>query len=223
MRIETGHFQLSFSQEDAKFAQRISAEIERLYMQITTEFAIPDPGTRYQFMLCRDVGEYLRETGKDKDCYELWMVGWADYSQKKLCILSPHVVTDRAEREMEQVIVHEITHIALDSLGNPEDMNICLAEGIAVSYADQIDVREIADQEPPSFWNIYEEPGFYEYSGYQYSGIYVRHLLRLYGTEFFKELYTGRRDIRRYITPDFEKEALQAFMKENSGKRECKK
>lgn len=211
MMIQTKHFELSFCENDAAYAVKISRMIEDVYSQIITTFALTDSEETYRFVLCRDVQEYIRETGKTADDYEQWMVGWADHRQKKLCILSPCAVTDRTETEMDKVIVHEIVHIALDTLGDPDDINICLAEGIAVFYANQIDRNEIDTENPPSFWSIYEEAGFYEFGGYQYSGIYVGYLLHRYGAEVFKALYTGERDIQPYITETFEKDALAAF------------
>lgn len=223
MMIQTKHFELSFWEDDAAYGAKISMLIEDVYSQITTTFKISDAEETYRFVLCRDVPEYLRETGKTVDNYEPWMVGWADHRQKKLCILSPRVVTERTETEMDKVIVHEIVHIALDTLGDPDEINICLAEGIAVCYANQIDKNEIDIENPPPFWSIYEEAGFYEFGGYQYSGIYVWFLLRCYGAEVFKELYTGKRDIHPYITETFEKDAMTAFFQEGTRKGEfCK-
>lgn len=216
MLIQTNHFKLSFGEDDASYAEKTATRIEDIYSRIIATFRIPDAEESYCFILCRDVPEYLRETGKTMDNYESWMVRWADYVRKKLCILSPRVLLDRTESEMDKVIVHEIVHIALDALGNPDEINICLAEGVAVFFADQIDRNKIDIENPPSFWSIYEEAGFYEFGGYQYSGIYVWYLLSLYGTEVFKELYTGTRDIHPYITETFEKDALAAFFREKT-------
>lgn len=221
MKIRTKHFELSFGEDNAAYGEKVSMVIEDVYSRVTTTFQISDAEKTYRFVLCRDVPEYLRETGKTAENYEPWMVGWADYRRKKLCILSPRGVTDRTE--MDKVIVHEIVHIALDALGDPDEINICLAEGIAVFYADQIDKNEIDIENPPPFWSIYEEAGFYEFGGYQYSGIYVWYLLHRYGTEVFKELYTGKRDIHPYITETFEKDAMTAFFQEGTRKGEfCK-
>lgn len=216
--IQTKHFEICFCESDADYGAKISTMIEEVYSQIATTFSISDSKETYRFVLCANVPEYLRETGKTVDDYEPWMVGWADHRQKKLCILSPRAVTDRTESEMDKVIVHEIVHIALDALADPDDINICLAEGIAVFYANQIDKNEIDTENPPSFWSIYEEAGFYEFGGYQYSGIYVGHLLHRYGAEVFKALYTGKRDIHPYITETFEKDALTAFFREETQK-----
>ncbi len=221
MMIRTKHFEICFCESDADYGIKISTIIEDVYSRITTSFSITDSEETYRFVLCRDVPEYLRETGKSADHYEPWMVGWADHRQKKLCILSPHAVTDRTESEMDKVIVHEIVHIALDPLGDPDDINICLAEGIAVLYANQIDRSEIDMDDPPSFWSIYEEAGFYEFGGYQYSGVYVWYLLHCYGAEVFKALYTGKTDIHPYITETFEKDALTAFFRKKTRKGEC--
>lgn len=214
MTLETQHFHLSFCAEDRVFAEKIVELIEGVYSQIIATFEISDSGEMYRFVLCEDIPEYLQETGKRADEYESWMIGWADYSRKKLCILSPRAVLNRTELDMEQIIAHEIVHIAFDSLGNPDEMNICLAEGIAVLCANQIKKDEINIENPPSFWDIYDENGFYEYAGYQYSGVYVRYLLRYYGSEVFKELYIGKRDIRPYITENFEKDALLDFLEQ---------
>lgn len=223
MMIQTKHFEIFFCESDTDYGSKMSTMIEEVYSQITTTFMIPDSEETYRFVLCRDIPEYLRETEKTVDDYESWMVGWADHRQKKLCILSPRAVTDRTESEMDKVIVHEIVHITLDVLADPDDINICLAEGIAVFYANQIDRNEIDMDDPPSFWSIYDEAGFYEFGGYQYSGVYVWYLLHRYGTDVFKALYTGQRDIHPYITATFEKDALTAFFREETPKGEfCK-
>lgn len=218
MMIHTKHFEVSFENVDAAYGAKISTLIEDVCSQIITTFALADSEETYRFVLCRDVQEYIRETEKTVENYQPWMIGWADHRQKKLCILSPRAVTDRTETEMDKVIVHEIVHIALDALGDPDDINICLAEGIAVFYASQINKNEIHMENPPSFWSIYEEAGFYEFGGYQYSGIYVVYLLHRYGAEVFKALYTGERDIHPYITETFEKDALAAFFREETQK-----
>lgn len=220
MRIQTKHFEISFCKEDADYASKISVLIEDVYSRITKTFQLSDMEETYRFVLCRDVPEYLIETGKTAENYEPWMVGWADYPKKKLCILSPSAVTDKTETEMDKVIVHEIVHIALDALGDPDEVNICLAEGIAVYYANQIDHNEIDAENPPSFWSISDEAGFYEFGGYPYSGVYAGFLLQRYGADVFKALYTGERDIRPYITASFEKNALAAFFREETRKGE---
>lgn len=128
--IQTKHFEISFWEDNADYGAKISTMIEDVYSQIITTFALSDTKETFRFVLCRDVPEYLRETGKTVDDYEL--------------------------------------HIALDALGDPNDINICLAEGIAVFYANQVDRNEIDRDDPPLFWSIYEEAGFYEFGGYQF-------------------------------------------------------
>lgn len=70
MTTQTKHFELSFWADDAAYGAKISMLIEDVYSRVTTIFKIPDAKETYRLVLCRDVSEYLRETGKTADHYE---------------------------------------------------------------------------------------------------------------------------------------------------------
>lgn len=57
-----------------------------------------------------------------------------------------------------------------------------------------------------------DEDYFYDNAGYDYSGVYMGHLLAVVGVETFKKIYTGEEDPIKYFTPGFEKDALIAIL-----------
>lgn len=140
------------------------------------------------------------------------MVGNAEYNEKRICILSPNVVTDRSFDDMLSVIRHEIVHIAFDQLGNADEVNLLLAEGIAVAVADQICLDELDETDYPEAKLLQDEDYFYDNGGYMYSGVYVLYFLKKYGTDVFKKLYAGEDNIDKYLYEGFELEAIKELI-----------
>lgn len=215
MHCKTECFDLYYNEIDENLIDEIISIADSSFAKVICDFNITVPGERYAFFLCKDVEEYITCTGKKKEDYREWMVGWADYNLKKLCIISPRVVADRSPEDMKKVIVHEIVHIALDLLGNPDDVNIFLGEGIAVAYAEQIESEYLSLNDYPAISDIYSEDGFYENNGYNYSGVYIKHFIELYGVECFKKVYIGEENILKYIEDGFEYNAIAKYLGAN--------
>lgn len=135
MYDRTTYFDLYYDVQDEALIKDLRRTIDTAFERILSDFDLPVPDERYSFFLCRDAAEYITRTGKTAEEYEEWMVGWADYRLRKLCILSPRVVADKPPEEMRKVVIHEIVHLALDSLRSTDETEIFLAEGIAVAYA----------------------------------------------------------------------------------------
>lgn len=155
----------------------------------------------------------MEYTGKSKETYQDWMVGNVDYSRKRLCILSPRVVYDRSYEEMMKVIVHEIVHIAMDSLADADKVELWIAEGIALLYADQIELEYISETDFPKLNNLIGEDDFADNAGYDYAGIYVWYFIEKFGADIFKRVYMGLEQTGKYLYPEFEKEAVISFLR----------
>ncbi len=216
MHYKTEYFDLYYNEIDKDLIDEIIRIADSSFARVICDFNITVPNEMYSFFLCKDVEEYIACTGKKKEDYREWMVGWADYKLKKLCILSPRVVADRSPEDMKKVIVHEIVHIAFDSLGNPDEANIFLGEGIAVAYAEQIESEYLNLNDYPTISDIYSEDGFYENNGYNYSGVYIKYFIELYGVECFKKVYIGEENIFKYVEEKFEYNAIAKYLNTNS-------
>ncbi len=209
MYDRTTYFDLYYDAIDEPLIKDLRQTVDTDFERILSDFDLPVPGERYFFFLCRDVAEYIARTGKTAEEYEEWMVGWADYHSRKLCILSPRVVADRTPEEMRKVVIHEIVHIALDSLQAADRTGIFLSEGIAVAYAGQIAPEALDLENYPSILEIWSEDDFYDNGGYDYSGVYIRYFLKKYGTERFKKIYAGEDGLFQWIGEGFERDAIE--------------
>ena len=168
---------------------------------------------KFDFFLCPDVDSFIEYTGKSKETYQDWMVGNADYNRKRLCILSPRVVYDRSCEEMMKVIVHEVVHIAMDSLANADEVELWIAEGIALLRAGQVEPGYISETDFPKLNNISGEDDFVDNGGYDYAGLYVWYFIEKFGTDIFKRVYMGLEQVGKYLYPEFEEEAVMSFLK----------
>jgi hypothetical protein len=208
-KIETRHFNVNYSEKDEYIVEQISKLIDDTYENIIHSFDLSGDVEKFEFILCPDVTTFIEKTGKTAEQYQEWMVGNADYIQRKVCILSPNAVTDRSFEEMLAVIKHEVIHVAFDQLQNADEADIMIAEGIAVALAEQIDVQFINDKEYPDVRKLSEEEYFYENDGYLFSGVYILHLLRRCGNEKFKKIYAGEESIETYLYEGFEIDAIR--------------
>lgn len=113
---------------------------------------------------------------------------------------------------MLSVIRHEIIHIAFDQLGDADETNILISEGIAVALANQVDKSALSLTDFPKAEKLMDEEYFYDNAGYDYSGVYMSYLLAIVGVETFKKIYTGEEDPTKYFTYEFEKKALMRIL-----------
>lgn len=161
-----------------------------------------------------DVQSFKGLAGKSDDEYQEWMVGNTDYEEKKLCLLSPNVVRDRTFEDMLKVCKHEVIHIALDQLGDPDDAGILISEGAAVAFAEQINIPNLSLEDYPLANKLSDEDYFYENNGYLYSGVYVLYIIKKYGIDAYKRIYMKEEALDKYLYEGFEKDAIQSLLLE---------
>ncbi len=212
-RTETMNFRIFYAEADTEMIETIKEKIQNTYTKVRQEFSIAMDAERFDFFLCPDVDSFIEYTGKSKEAYQDWMVGNADYNKKRLCILSPRVVHDRSYEDMMKVIVHEIVHIAMDSLADADEVEAWIAEGIAIFYAGQLKMEYIRETDFPKLDKLIGYEDFADNGGYGYAGIYVWYFIGRFGFDIFKRVYMGLEQAGKYLYPEFEEEAVWAFLK----------
>lgn len=213
-KIDSKYFTVCYDEKDNNVIDRILAVIDTTYESIISTFNLKKDAARFTINLCPDVATFKELTGKSDDEYQDWMVGNADYVKRQLCILSPNVVHDRSFEDMIKVCKHEVIHIAFDQLGDPEKTNILISEGIAVAFAEQIDISWLELNNYPLAERLSDENYFYENNGYLYSGVYVLYIIKKYGADVFKRIYANEESLEKYLYEGFEKDAIQSLMLE---------
>ena len=214
--IESEYFTVVYDEKDNNVIDSILAVIDTTYENITDIFNLKKCSSRFTIYLCPDVKAFKELTGKSDDEYQDWMVGNADYVNRRLCILSPNVVHDRTFEDMIKVCKHEVIHIAFDQLGDPDKTDIFIGEGIAVALAEQIDVSSLEPDNYPMADKLSDEEYFYENNGYLYSGVYVLYIIKKYGAEVYKRIYAGDEPLEKYLYEGFEKDAIQSLLIESN-------
>ena len=209
--VGTDHFRVFYDKKDERFISRIVSALEEAYRSVTDKFGLRNDTGRFDLILCPDVNTFKEKAHKTDEEYQPWMVGNADYSRRRLCILSPGAVRDRSFEDMLKVIRHEAIHIAFDALQNADTANIMVAEGIAVALAGQIEKDRLSETEYPDARKLTGEEYFFENDGYLYSGVYVLHLLGLCGKDTFKDIYAGNASMEPYLYNGFEADAIRNF------------
>lgn len=211
-RQETARFILHFSEDDREIMERMARRADETYERVARAFDIPPAAEKFDFWLCPDVRSFMDLTGKGPETYQAWMVGNADYEKRRLCVLSPRTVRDRTMEAMEQVVSHEIVHIAMDALCPGDKCPIWLSEGIATLWAGQ--VAPDADRPVPRIAGWTDGIAFADNAGYDYAGVYVWYYMEKYGAERFRRVYAGE-DAGLY--PGFEEEAVAAWQASGQG------
>lgn len=211
---ETRYFNLFYSKEDENILQRISTLIDATYENVINMFGLRTDTDKFEFVLCPNVSVFKKEAEITDERYKEWMVGNTDYAHRKICVLSPDAVTDRAFDDMLSVMKHEVIHLAFDQLGNENQANMMLSEGIAVALAGQINICQLNKDRYPDVRKLSDEQYFYENHGYLYSGAYVLHLLKKCGAESFKKVYCGEETIDSHLYDGFERDAIDELLNE---------
>lgn len=209
--VKTKYFNVFYDEKDANIMDRILSVIDSTYENITRIFDLQKEDMTFALYICPDVESFKMLTGKSDEEYQEWMVGNADYANKRLCLLSPNVVRDRSFEDMLKVCKHEIIHIAFDQLCNPDEIDIFVAEGVAVAFAEQIDVSCIEVGNYPLAKCLSDENYFYENNGYLYSGVYVLYIIKKYGVEAYKRIYMGEETLDKYLYDGFEEDAIRCL------------
>ncbi len=115
---------------------------------------------------------------------------------------------------MIKVCKHEVIHIAFGQLANPDAADIFIAEGIAVAFAEQINIPGLDPENYPPANMLSDEDYFYENNGYLYSGVYVLYIIKKYGADAYKRIYTQEDSLDKYLYEGFEKDAIQSLLSE---------
>ncbi len=209
--IKSEYFNVFYDEKDVNVIDKVLSVTDGTYENITRVFDLKREKTTFALYICPDVENFKMLTGKSDEEYQEWMVGNADYANKRLCLLSPNAVSDRTFEDMLKVCKHEIIHIAFDQLCNLEETNIFIAEGVAVAFAEQIDISRIDAENYPLAKRLSDEEYFYENNGYLYSGVYALYIIKKYGVEAYKRIYIGEEDLDKYLYDGFEKDALDSI------------
>ena len=208
-RIETDHFTLFHDARDRALVETWSRRVDEAFERVTRDFALETPEEKFSLYLCPDVPTFMAYAGKTPETYETWMVGNTDYDRRRLCVLSPRVVTDRPPEAMDQVLTHEIVHIAMDALCSGEECPLWLGEGIATLYAEQVYAGSV--ETCPLISELEED--FAGNGGYDYAGAYVWYLMDRHGAERFKRVYAGEEPASAVLYPGFERDAVIAWQR----------
>lgn len=210
--VNSKYFNIIYKENDSNIIEQIINLIDTTYEKITKIFKLNHDNNKFTLYVCSDVEEFKKQTGKTDNEYQEWMVGNANYTDKKLCILSPNVVRDRSLEDMFKIFKHEVIHIALGQLETPDNVNIFIVEGIAVAFAEQINVSGLELDNFPSANKLIDKNYFYENKGYLYSGVYVLYILKKYGFDVFKKIYKNEVRLDDYLYDGFENDAIQSLL-----------
>ncbi|MBQ6552359.1 MAG: hypothetical protein IJL83_01895 [Clostridia bacterium] len=211
---EHNHLFFAFDEIDKDISAMIIQIAENMYDRLISQFELPDSKEKYTLTICPDIKTFMEQSGKAEETYQPWMVGNANRTKRSLCILSPRIVSDRSLEDMLCVVKHEITHIALNALNpkDPDDMSMCLSEGIAVYMAEQIYPNRLDINNFPKVKELDDEKFFYEHDGYNYSGVYIGFLIRKYGTKVFSNIYAETECFDNYLYDGYEIDAIKSFI-----------
>lgn len=210
--IETTHFTVFYSKEDCGIVNQVVAAAEDMYEHTTKQFDLTCSKTPYRLYLCKDVESFRYHAHKNEDEYQEWMVGNVDPYRNEICILSPRVIPNRDMDNMLCVVRHEVVHSIFNELIPPEEMNIVLAEGIAVALAQQINLCSLHRDTIPLMSDLLNEAYFYSNPEYDFAGAYVEYFLRKYGNKAFLLIYQGKEDVRKYFYEGFERDAIKNLL-----------
>lgn len=212
--VQTKHFKFIFAKEDREFVHSFSYYLENQYVNLCNLIHVKESNQLYEFYICNCIDDYVLATNKKKEEYQDWMVGWADVTCGRLCLLSPNVATNFSIDELKKIMVHETIHIVFDSISENQNVECWLAEGIAVYYAEQTNLDYVNETEYPYVKDISGKgdcDNFYDNGGYDYCGIYVWYFIKKYGFDNLIKAYTNKIDVNSLITDGFEKEAITAY------------
>ena len=213
---ETTHFITHYHEAEATLAEQFITLLEDKYGEIQKAFQFKKSTQKYTFHLCNNIDEYIEKTGKNKEEYQDWMVGHSNGRTHTICLLSPNASAEAANQDMEKVAVHELVHMLFDDATSvaEEDAEVWIAEGIAVFYAEQTELRYVSKTEYPKLIELIGFDNFADNGGYDYAGIYVWYFIKRFGFEKFLEVYRGECEWQELIYDGFEGEAIEAFAKE---------
>ena len=213
--MNSKYFEVRFDPSDEPFAQTLMARADVVYAELMEKFGFTRSGAGQKILLtvCKSVPEYLEATHKAAEEYQEWMVGSSNLQNQTIAILSPRISTTHTAKELEKVFVHETVHMILDTQAGHEDAPIWCAEGIAVLYAEQVELDYIDEIDYPKIKELLNEETFAERGGYNYSGVYIWYFIERYGFSKFWELYNNVPGTFEMVYDCFEEDAIRSIKK----------
>lgn len=215
-------FTLTYAPSDSQIAATYAELADKTVAEICRTFQFDETKleNKIDLILCKDVEDYILFTNKKPEDYQEWMVGFYDYPNRSICLLSPRAVTDRSEEELRQVLVHEIVHMIFDEYCGVLDNEAWVSEGIAILFAGQTMPEYVSVTEFPRIADIAGKcingntpDRFIDNGGYDYAGIYVQYFLEKFGFEEFLKVYKNQKDVSTYLCKEFEKQAVDFYFK----------
>lgn len=211
--MKSKYFDVIYEKVDESFAEVIADKADKVYEDIIGRFGFDGVLGDEEVVLtiCESVPRYIEVTNKTVEEYQEWMVGNSDFENRKITILSPRVSTTHTSEDIEKVLVHEIIHMIFDVHAGNDNAPIWCAEGIAILYAEQVELEYIDERVYPKIDELLDEESFAERGGYDYAGVYVWYFIERYGFAKFLELYCNVADASGLIYEGFESEAIRKF------------
>lgn len=215
---ETTHFVSYYHHEDKNMAEKFIILLEEKFEEIHNCFHFEKSTKKYRFNFCKDVDEYIEMTGKRKEEYQSWMVGNSNIDDLTISILSPNAVEDSSNQDMRKVAIHELVHMIFDDATrvSEDDTEAWIAEGIAILYAEQTNIKYISVSDYPKVMDLVGFENFVDHQGYDYAGIYVWYFIDKFGFDKFLEVYCGKCEWQKLIYSGFESEAINKFIMNHS-------
>ena len=82
------NFCILYDEADSEFIDEIKEVLRSTWERVQSDFSLPADEKPIEFYLSPDVEHFIEYTGKSRETYQDWMVGWADYGSRKICALS---------------------------------------------------------------------------------------------------------------------------------------
>ena len=213
---ETTHYITYYHEAEAALAEQFSTLLENKYKEIQAAFQFKEAIQKYTIHLCNSVEEYIEKTGKTKEEYQEWMVGHSNIDTHTICLMSPSASEEAENQDMKKVAVHELVHMMFDDATGvaEDDTEVWIAEGIAVLYAEQTELKYVSKTEYPKLTELIGFDNFVDNGGDDYAGIYVWYFIQKYGFGKYLEVDRGECEWQELIYGGFEKDAITLFIKE---------
>lgn len=213
---ETTHYITYYHEAEADLAEQFSTLLENKYKEIQAAFQFKEAIQKYTIHLCNSVEEYIEKTGKTKEEYQEWMVGHSNIDTHTIYLMSPSASEEAENQDMKKVAVHELVHMMFDDATGvaEDDTEVWIAEGIAVLYAEQTELKYVSKTEYPKLTELIGFDNFVDNGGYDYAGIYVWYFIQKYGFGKYLEVYRGECEWQELIYGGLEKDAITLFIKE---------
>lgn len=185
------YFDIRYDRADEAFAQTVAEKADRLYEDMLRNFGFRSDTADQKILLtiCGSIPQYLEATGKAPEAYQEWMVGNSDFGHRRITILSPRVSTTHSAQALEKVFIHELIHMIFDIQTRAADAPLWCAEGVAILYADQIELEYAEEEGHPKIMELLDEETFPDRGGYDYAGVYVWYYIERFGFAEFLKLY----------------------------------